>query len=163
MVSWFDILTIHCRFSLGPYLALTSVLGSTSKWTLNPFCSFVSSPAYASISICSWWDLLVGPWIWCTTCLVLNYWWMDTSTSTHFCPPCSDSMVLCLLVRSFPQLGSLLPSRLFLPWGVAIGHCSLMLAVQRSLFLWSYPLFPSSSLERSPSQFWVMPPEGRLP
>lgn len=123
-------LNVPCRLSVGLYLAWPS------GWTLDPCCSLVSSPAYGHVSICSCVDALVGPWIWCTICLVLDYWWtlLPAPISAHHVQTLWDC---ALLVRALPGPGSPLPPRLFPPWGAAVSHCSLMLAVQRFLLPWS--------------------------
>lgn len=157
LVSWLEILNVRCQLSLGLYLALTS------GQTLDPCCNLVSSPTYGPVSICSWSDFPVGLWIRCATCLVLGCWrTLLPSLPTHV----QALWDWALLVRALLGLGSPLPPRLLLPWGAAVSHCSLMLALQRSLLPWSlihrFPV-PMCLPKHHPSQPWIITPEEHLP
>lgn len=121
------------------------------------------SPSPASIS--SWLDCLVGSWIWCTPCLVLNHWWilLPAPGFAHHVQTLWDCVPW---VRALPGLGSPSSPGLSPPWGAAISHCSVMLAVQKSLLSRSLTHQPTVLLplpKSCPSQRWVMPPEGLLP
>lgn len=98
LLAWMDTLSVHHGVFLGLYLALFS------GWTFGPYCSLASVSVYITVSICSELDSLVGPWIWCTTCLVLNYWWalLPPPGSSHCIWTLWDSVPL---LRAWSRLG----------------------------------------------------------